>query len=681
MIAKEYKQYKEQVLKIYDEYVSILKEHGKDADESIKKQAKKIRDEIFNLLVLGEAKSGKSTFINAYLGKEVMPMDVRQCTSAIIKIRKGDKFELIAKTAAKGKTKKEGYDNIREFLKEHAAISDKYRNIPITTINNELLIKYHGKIPKQVRASFLEGVKKDNIFNIDDKEYNELICQYVDENADNWGKIITEIEITYQLPDAMQGITIIDSPGVGAGGDVGIIAENYIANANAIIFVKALNGQALESSSFMKLLRENCTDRQKESLFLVFTGKSLQQGADFIRLKEQALELYKNYIDEEKIIFVDSKVQLFLNQCLELGTVEKIDEFFDEFEKEDNEFLPASTCWYKSKGDISLFKEKMENISDFSNVHMCLEKFARVANYVQLIDFLENLEKEYTRYKKTYTDLLKVAKDNFNDPDALENRISQKEKEIVEVYNKLNYGVGEINKKYTDNINGDGIIMAKADKLRSDFETKLEKYRNMPYCEITDSTFNEMKNMTMGMIDKAKDVRQNIAKEIIDECDHKLIEYTQDISKIPAEAFMPNFTETDFDEINADAEKKDIKYKDVEEGTTFLKTKKKVPYHDLKERVKNVADSIHNRLDDIISAMTTNVVNYVEECRKVYTTKLTEHKDELESEYESLLKDKNDNDKQQAKIQKYESLIQMLTNEYEIIVELKGELDNYVKYK
>ena len=50
-------------------------------------------------MVIGKAKSGKSTFINAYLKKEVLPMDVRQCTSSIIKINYGDKFRLVAKTA------------------------------------------------------------------------------------------------------------------------------------------------------------------------------------------------------------------------------------------------------------------------------------------------------------------------------------------------------------------------------------------------------------------------------------------------------------------------------------------------------------------------------------------------------------------------------------------------------
>lgn len=268
MISKDYKQNKEQVLALYNEYVNTCKMVEKKVDESVSKQAKKIRDEIFNLMILGEAKSGKSTFINAYLGKEVVPMDVRQCTSAIIKIHKGDRFELTARTAGGGKTTITGYDKIKAFLKDHAAISDKYRNIPITTINNELLIKYHGKkISNKIMTSFLQEEAKDNIFNMNLDEYNGLIREYVKENAASWGKIITEMEITYQLPDEMQGITIIDSPGVGAGGNVGKIAEDYIAHANAIVFVKSLNGQALESSSFMNFLRNNCTNRKKKLYF------------------------------------------------------------------------------------------------------------------------------------------------------------------------------------------------------------------------------------------------------------------------------------------------------------------------------------------------------------------------------------------------------------------------------
>lgn len=679
MISKDYKQNKNQVLALYDEYVETCKMSGKKVDESIQEQAKKIREEIFNLMVLGEAKSGKSTFINAYLGKNIVPMDVRQCTSAIIKINRGDKFELIAKTAGGGQKIIEGYDKIRDFLKNHAAISDKYRNIPVTTINNELLIKYRGrKIEKRIMEGFLADEAKDNIFNMDIGEYNNLIVQYVKENAADWSKIITEMEITYPLPEEMQGITIIDSPGVGAGGNVGKIAEDYIANANAIIFVKSMSGQALESSTFMNFMRTNCSDRKKDTLFLVLTGKSNLQGSEFASLKEQAIDMYRHDIQEEKIICVDSKVQLFLNKCRSLGTEEKIDKYFDDLDEKGDDFPTASKCWLKSKGDIPKFEDKMEELSNFRSIQVAIEKFARIANYLQLIEFLDNLQKEYKRYHGMFTDALKVAEENVDDPVALEDRIKQKKKEIDEVYNKINSGIMEIFQKYTDNITGEGVIIAEADKKRTAYEKKLDNFRNLQESEIDETTFSSMKKVTLDAIDDTKDFRRQIADQIIAECNEKLIQYTDDPSKIPAEAYTPNFTETDFDKIDAEAKKQTSGYDDVETGLTFKKVES-VPYHHMREHVKRVADSIHDRLNnDIIPIMVNNVVDYVTKCCQAYTTKLTEHKQELEAEYNKLLEDKESNEKRIENVHDLEKKVEIVGAGMARISEVEGELKNYV---
>lgn len=679
MISKDYKQNKKQVLALYDEYVKASETAGKKIDDSIREQAERIRNEIFNLMILGEAKSGKSTFINAYLGKEVVPMDVRQCTSAIIKIRRGNKFELVAKSAAGGKTVITGFEEIRDFLKSHAAISDKYRNIPITTINNELLIKYKGKkIPGQIMSSFLEEEAKDNIFNMNIDEYNKLIREYVAENATNWGKIITEIDIIYPLPEEMQGITIIDSPGVGAGGNVGRIAEDYISHANAIIFVKSLSGQALESSSFMNFLRNNCTNRKKESLFLVLTGKSNLQGSEFASLREQAIEMYKNDIKPEKIICVDSKIQLFLNKCRELGTEEKIDEFFDKLDEAGDDFDPASKRWLKSKGDIAKFEESMEELSNFNSVQAAIEKFARVANYLQLIEFLENLENECIRYRGIYSEALKVAEENVDDPVALEDRIREKKNEIDEVYSKITQGIMEIYKKYTDNINGEGVIMNEAQKKQEEYEEQLKNFRQLPESQITDTTFSSMKKMTLDAIDDTKDFRREMANRVIEECNQKLIQYTDDPSKIPAEAYTPNFTESDFDSIDDEAREKTSGYDEVEHGLTF-KSVERVPYHHLKEHVKLVANSIHKRLnDDIIPKMTDNVVNYVTKCRETYTEKLTEHKVELEAEYQKLLEDRDSNEKRRANVEELKDKVATVEMQLKGIIGLKEELRNYV---
>ena len=682
MISKDYKQNKKQVLALYEAFKNACNESGKQVSANIASQAQKIKDEVFNLMILGEAKSGKSTFINAYLGQEVVPMDVRQCTSAIIKIRRGDEFKLVAKTAAGGRTTITGYEEIREFLKSHAAISDKYRNIPITTINNEILIKYKGKnIPTKIMQSFLEAEEKDNIFNMDVNEYNKLIKEYIKENRDCWGKIITEIEILYPLPEAMQGITLIDSPGVGAGGNVGVIAEEYIKNANAIIFVKYLKGQAMESTTFMNFFRNNCTDRKKESLFLVLNGKSDLQGSEYASLMEQAVQMYGNDIRTEKIIGVDSKVQLFLNKCRQLGTEEAIDTFFEELDEAEEDFAPASNCWLKSmrKGGMPVFEEKMEEMSNFRSVHAAIEKFARVANYLQLIEFLENLEKEYMRYQGMYSSVLSEAKENVDDPEALADKIKAKKKEIAEVYVKINQGIDEIYRKYTDNISAEGVIMNEAEDKKAAYEKKIANFKKIPEDEIDDTTFSSMKKMTFDAIDETKEFRREIANTVIEECNQRLIQYTNDPSKIPAEAYTPNFTEADFAEIDADARDKSSGYDEVESGWTF-KSVERVPYHHLKEHVKLVANSISNRLgDEIIPKMVDNVVNYVTKCTETYKEQLTIHKTELEEEYQRLLEDQENNDNIRANIEDLERKLKVVKEGIASISGLKGELKNYVE--
>ena len=609
-------------------------------------------------------------------------MDVRQCTSAIIKIHRGNQFKLVAKTAGGGRTTIEGYDKVRSFLKDHAAISDEYRNIPITTINNEILIKY-GKQGKNIRPkdldNFLDAELKDNIFNVDPEEYKGSIRKYIKENISSWGKIVTEMDITYPLPEEMQGITIIDSPGVGAGGNVGKIAEDYIENANAIIFVKSLSGQALESSSFINFLRANCRERKKDSLFLVFTGKSNLQGSEFARLRDQALEMYKNDIDSKRIIFVDSKMQLFLNKCHELGTEEKIDAFFDALDADDNDYPPASNCWLKSKGNIAAFEEKMLEHSNFNSIQVVLEQFARVANYQQLIHFLEDLEKECARYRGMFSDALSVAKENIDDPGALKDRIQQKKNEIADIYSKMNDGIWPIYRKYTDNLQGEGIIPKEAAKLQADYERKLDQFRELTEDEITETTFNQMKKVTMDAIDGTERFRREIAERVIADFNEKLIQYTDDPLKIPAEAYIPNFTESDFDQINEDAKAATSGVDEITHGATFFKSIEKVPYHHLQEHVKIIANNIHDRLnDEIIPVMLDNAMQYVEKCRVIYLGKLTDHKKELDAEYEQLLEQEDDNNNRLAKVLELEDKVNSVSGVLTKANDLKGELENYV---
>lgn len=102
-MINDYSKYKERALSSYEKFLPLVMgvKQGKDTsyDDTLhflEKRVDNIRQDKFLLMIAGEAKSGKSTFINAYLGKEILPMDVKQCTAAIVEIRYGEKFILKA---------------------------------------------------------------------------------------------------------------------------------------------------------------------------------------------------------------------------------------------------------------------------------------------------------------------------------------------------------------------------------------------------------------------------------------------------------------------------------------------------------------------------------------------------------------------------------------------------------
>lgn len=680
MISKSYQENKNQVLELYQAFNKMCNSLGKDIRSNIVTQAEQIKNEVFNLMVVGEAKSGKSTFINAFIDEEVLPMDVRQCTSAIIKIHRGSEYKLEATTAAGGKSIVTGVDEIKTFLKEHAAISDKYRNIPVTTINNEILIHYKGRsIPERDLRDFLVKEEADNIFNIDIEEYKALIKEYISTHKTQWGKLVTEIDIIFPLPDEMQGITLIDSPGVGAGGNVGRIAEDYISKANAIIFIKSLNGQALEASHFMNFLRSNCTNKKKENLFLILTGAAIPSGTEVASLNEQAIEMYGKDISKEKIVCVDSKIQLFLNRCLRLGSEEAIDQYFEELEQNNEKFDAAENHWLKSKGSIDRFVERMSTASNFEMIHQLIEKFARQASYMQLLEFLENLINECNRYTTILTDQQRILEENFTDPEALADRIRAKQKEIQEAYNKMSKGINEIFAKYTDNLNNEGLLVNEVEKFRTDYEGQLENFKKFPEGKITDTTFSELKTITMDAIEKSQDFRREMVDRIIKECNECLIECVKDASGISSPAFTPNFTAQEFDEINNQAEKENSGVKSVERGVTFLKTTEEVPYHHLKNHVSQVVNNISIRLDDIVGTLKDNLINYIEKCRAVYKAKLKEHVEELEKACGELVVSQKNNEELKQKIESIKVQLNTLQVTLEQVETLKKELEGHVK--
>ena len=64
------------------------------ASKSLKEARTKLEEEAFNLVVLGQFKRGKSTFINALLGEGILPTAITPLTSVVTILRYGPELKV-----------------------------------------------------------------------------------------------------------------------------------------------------------------------------------------------------------------------------------------------------------------------------------------------------------------------------------------------------------------------------------------------------------------------------------------------------------------------------------------------------------------------------------------------------------------------------------------------------------
>ena len=143
-----------------------------------------LRQGVFRLLVLGDMKRGKSTFLNALIGENLLPSDVNPCTALLTILRYGSEKK-------------------------------------VTVYFND------GKSPKQLDfKSFKEN------YTIDPAEAKRLESEKKPAFPD-----IDCAVVEYPLPLLEKGIEIVDSPGLNDTEARNELSLGYINNCHAILFV------------------------------------------------------------------------------------------------------------------------------------------------------------------------------------------------------------------------------------------------------------------------------------------------------------------------------------------------------------------------------------------------------------------------------------------------------------
>lgn len=648
--------------------------------KDMRSKAERVKADRFTIIIAGESKSGKSTFINAYLGVELLPMDIKQCTSSIIEVKYGDKFSVKATYAGGHQEEIVGEDDAREFLKKNAALDDAYRDIPVPTINSEILVKSGLRsrakgqdicIPENEVKELLKSkeIQDANIYSLSD--YNERIKKYINERKNQWESIVTKIEVFFPFEDeSLKGIEIIDSPGVCARGGVSEITSEYIEKADAIIFLKPISGQALESSHFNQFMKNSSVAKNKNALFLVLTRATSLTDSDLRRLEEEAHKQF-NMLDRANILIVDSKAELYVKylECVE-NIKEELRRLNEQGDLDDFVIKAYSdaTGLFASENILS-FIDVLREKSRFNRVYNGLNTLGRKAHYLLLHSLLETIEAIYTKLLKEFNNNISFLKTKVEDPTALSYKIGKTKNELDVIRNKMSKGVNQEAQHFTGL---DGLIQCTAETLENDFKQTVNTID-----ADSDDAFNQLERASFKAVEEFQNLTKTLQEDVINRFDETLITLT-DEKEISFEVLRPDFTEDNFKELRESTKSKSYNPESYEIGVTFKKTHT-YPQYSQNKHFRIVKENILNRLETIKDDMMNILFRFVNSIQDRYIDELKKNADKKKGELDKIMELKAEAEELIEMIKKLSEFEKKLDMANIQVGNVKGGISKYVQ--
>lgn len=289
----------------------------------------KLKNDEFEIAIVGLEKAGKSSFSNALIEKNLLPTDDQRCTytatcirynerdSATITFYDENRFE----KDFKEKLEKLGIKNAESYS-YHALTLEKYEDLYDNrsengnkydeTLNEDIrnILNYKGEISRYLGKSprnYREDELKQEEFQGFIKDPRKAIA-------------VEEVVIHSKVLSGMRNAVIYDVPGFNSPTELHKIQTlDKMRSADAIIMVAKGDEPSL-TGDVLKIFRQSDDDgtELKDKLF-VFANKS-DRATDFQKNKEityeQWIEKYKYIKEKERIVF--GSANAYLQECGEL---------------------------------------------------------------------------------------------------------------------------------------------------------------------------------------------------------------------------------------------------------------------------------------------------------------------------------------------------------------------------
>ncbi len=454
MAQNEFVKMRELVQEAVNNYDTILEKCGINKDDlgsshyaTIHRLAKPFINGHFSLAVVGKMSSGKSTFINALIGKNILPTGHFQTTSTITYIEGGAKLEM--KVIYCDGHEEVFTKGISEKLKSLVAIPKEYDGLPINDINKLIA---RGDCEADI-LSKKDGIEeKTKYTKLDDSIWRKYIREHKKED------IAKEVYITCPLPEEFEGWRIVDTPGVGAVGGIQDETKQLFFDKDddgnrkidAIVFLHSGTDNIEDETArdFMDNLSKELTDEAKKRLFFILTKASAEvfrQHKEDILTKAKSIYAEKFNIPQERFNYVDSLLCRF-RKDLEHTDKKNFDEIkeLDGWDKDDwdvmtNLYTPIKKA-ISSKG-FEFNNESIDKImkkwANFEQIKSLLNSFARKEKEQSLTDIKEHISKDCEVLKKAFQQRIGLLEGGRKRIKEEENRHDKKQVELNNILTDL----------------------------------------------------------------------------------------------------------------------------------------------------------------------------------------------------------------------------------------------------
>ena len=247
---------------------------------SLTTSAQKLSSDSFKVMVLGQFKTGKSTFINSLLGDEILPAYATPCTAVINEVKYAEKKRAIL--------------YFKDPLPQNLPSA-----IPQKIIDH--MRKHSGKIPP-IDIPFDEI--EDYVVIPMGKDIKESLLESPYE----------KVELYWPLEILQNGVEIIDSPGLNEHETRTRVTLEYLSNADATLFL--MNAGAACAKTEMDFIADNLRKSGFEDVFFILNKfDDIKSPKEQERVRTYYTRVLKNETSfKEKGVFFASSYEALMGK-------------------------------------------------------------------------------------------------------------------------------------------------------------------------------------------------------------------------------------------------------------------------------------------------------------------------------------------------------------------------------